>query len=158
MIKGWYMIVQRGNSMRMQKRKFRIGECAQYLNVEQFVIRFWEKEFGLKTDRSIGGQRFYSEEDVAQFKTIKELLYDQGFTIAGAKQHLQASQHTKVIASTKIDNELIDASDNESDTLEAKRAFAEAQHCFEQQKKQFVEQLVMLQQQLVKLQQILSSS
>ena len=49
--------------MRMKKRKFRIGELAEQLNVERFVIRFCEKEFKIKTIRSSGGQRFYQEKD-----------------------------------------------------------------------------------------------
>ena len=76
--------------MKMQKRQFRIGELAQSLNVEKFVIRFWEKEFNVSTTRSEGGQRFYDPQDIETFKHIKSLLYDQGFTIAGAKQHLKA--------------------------------------------------------------------
>jgi DNA-binding transcriptional MerR regulator len=75
----------------MQKRQFRIGELAKQLNVEKFVIRFWEKEFEVKTIRSTGGQRFYSMKDIEKFKHIKKLLYDQGFTIAGAKQQLKGS-------------------------------------------------------------------
>lgn len=78
--------------MKMQKRQFRIGELAQSLNVEKFVIRFWEKEFNVSTTRSQGGQRFYDPQDVETFKHIKSLLYDQGFTIAGAKQHLKTTQ------------------------------------------------------------------
>lgn len=74
--------------MKMEKRKFRIGELAQHLNVERFVIRFWEKEFNFKSHRSYGGQRFYDEQDLKQFKAIKELLYEKKFTIAGAKQAL----------------------------------------------------------------------
>lgn len=72
--------------MKMEKRKFRIGELAEQLNVERFVIRFWEKEFNFKGHRSYGGQRFYDEQDLKQFQTIKELLYEKKFTIAGAKQ------------------------------------------------------------------------
>ena len=74
--------------MRMEKRKFRIGELAKHLNVERFVIRFWEKEFTLKTVRSSGGQRFYNHDDLLTFKTIKELLYHRGFTIAGARRYI----------------------------------------------------------------------
>lgn len=74
--------------MRMEQRQFRIGELAKHVGVERFVIRFWEKEFNLKPTRSDGGQRFYQNEDLHKFKTIKTLLYDQGFTIAGAKQQL----------------------------------------------------------------------
>lgn len=77
--------------MKMQKRKFRIGELADQLTVERFVIRFWEKEFDIKTTRSEGGQRFYSEEDFEKFKLIKELLYNQGFTITGAKKQIDST-------------------------------------------------------------------
>ena len=77
--------------MRMQKRQFRIGDLAKQLDVEKFVIRFWEKEFAVNTTRSIGGQRFYSQEDFDTFKQIKTLLYDEGFTIAGAKKQLKSS-------------------------------------------------------------------
>ena len=44
--------------MKMERRKFRIGELAHKVGVEQFVIRFWEKEFDIKSKRSNGGQRF----------------------------------------------------------------------------------------------------
>lgn len=91
--------------MRMQKRKFRIGELAQHLNVERFVVRFWEKEFGLKTDRSGGGQRFYEESDIERFMLIKDLLYNKGFTIAGAKQELKRleapNKSERVVASKR---------------------------------------------------------
>ncbi len=78
--------------MRMKKRKFRIGELAQQLQVARFVIRFWEKEFKIKTTRSSGGQRFYEEKDFQAFKLIKELLYEKGFTIAGAKKQLKTKK------------------------------------------------------------------
>jgi len=104
--------------MKMQKRKFRIGELAKVLLVERFVIRFWEKEFFIKATRSEGGQRFYHEKDLERFKQIKELLYDKGFTIAGARKQLKGKTltptlHTNIIAShkTTLDNqELADPS------------------------------------------------
>lgn len=85
--------------MKMQKRQFRIGELAKKLEVEKFVIRFWEKEFKLSTDRSVGGQRFYDENDLAMFTNIKTLLYHQGFTISGAKKKL--SDPSTVLGSHK---------------------------------------------------------
>ena len=98
--------VKRDTSMKMQKRQFRIGELAKQLSVERFVIRFWEKEFDVKTRRSSGKQRFYTQEDVDKFKFIKELLYQKGFTIAGAKQQIKGKPKTnddvnKVFASQK---------------------------------------------------------
>jgi DNA-binding transcriptional MerR regulator len=80
--------------MRMKKRQFRIGELAQQLGVEKFVIRFWEKEFQVRTSRSKGGQRFYDHKDLTRFEQIKELLYTRGFTIAGAKQELHKDKPT----------------------------------------------------------------
>ena len=74
--------------MKMEKRKFRIGELAEHLSVERFVIRFWEKEFNFKAHRSVGGQRFYDEQDLKKFQAIKELLYEKKFTIAGAKKQI----------------------------------------------------------------------
>ncbi len=86
--------------MKMQKKQFRIGTLAKELGVEKFVIRFWEKEFNIKSSRSIGGQRYYTTHDVERFKKIKELLYKKKFTIAGAKEALQNKLH-KIVASTR---------------------------------------------------------
>ena len=90
--------------MKMQKRKFRIGELAEKLNLERFVVRFWEKEFSIKTKRSQGSQRFYDENDLKKFELIKRLLYEEGFTIVGAKKKLKEKSSSKsesIIASQK---------------------------------------------------------
>jgi DNA-binding transcriptional MerR regulator len=71
-----------------QCKEVRIGELANLLKVEPFVIRFWEKEFELAAQRTAGGQRVYTAQQVNQFKKIKQLLYNEGFTIAGAKKML----------------------------------------------------------------------
>lgn len=73
--------------MKNEEQVFRIGTLAEKLQVERFVIRFWEKEFAMKPHRTTGKQRFYTEEDLKKFTAIKELLYDKGLTIAGAKKH-----------------------------------------------------------------------
>ncbi|MBT4594314.1 MerR family transcriptional regulator [bacterium] len=87
----------------MSKKRFRIGDVARELKIKKFVIRFWEKEFGLKSDRSSGGQRFYDKEDFEIFKTIKELLYSKGFTIAGARLQIKLAQGGQgVLANSKI--------------------------------------------------------
>lgn len=85
--------------MRMERKQFRIGQLAEHLGVEKFVVRFWEKEFNLSSQRSNGGQRFYNQTDLKKFKTIKKLLYEEGFTIAGAKKQLK--NNTDIIASQK---------------------------------------------------------
>jgi DNA-binding transcriptional MerR regulator len=90
--------------MKMQKRKFRIGELANKLELERFVVRFWEKEFNIKTKRSQGSQRFYDENDLKKFEHIKRLLYEEGFTIVGAKKKLKERPSIKgesIIASQK---------------------------------------------------------
>jgi DNA-binding transcriptional MerR regulator len=95
----------------MEKKRFRIGELSKALQVKKFVIRFWEKEFGLKSDRSQGGQRYYTHNDYKAFNTIKYLLYKQGFTIAGAKSQLkkfiksaphEVNEEKQITAATKI--------------------------------------------------------
>ena len=87
--------------MKMTKKQFRIGQLAQELQVERFVIRFWEKEFKLKPTRSDGGQRFYTDTDLETFKKIKTLLYEQGFTIAGAKKALGKKSSDKPFVASK---------------------------------------------------------
>ena len=73
----------------MNTKQLRIGDLAQALDVKKFVIRFWEKEFNLNAQRSDGGQRFYDEQDLETFIKIKTLLYDEKFTIPGAREQLK---------------------------------------------------------------------
>src|SRR5579872_3586295 len=96
-------VKKRMSIMKMQKRKFRIGELAQKLELERFVVRFWEKEFNIKTKRSQGSQRFYDENDLRKFELIKRLLYEEGFTIIGAKKKLKEKpgKGESIIASQK---------------------------------------------------------
>lgn len=83
---------QEGYLVKQSTEQFRIGKLALRLGVQKFVIRFWEKEFGISAHRSAGGQRFYKTKDFEKFKLIKELLYDKGFTIAGAKKLLNGQK------------------------------------------------------------------
>lgn len=95
------MNFKRERNMHMEERHFRIGQLAKELNVERFVIRFWEKEFQLSSHRSSGGQRFYIQKDLDTFKLIKQLLYEKGFTIAGAKKVLTTKSKDPYLASHK---------------------------------------------------------
>jgi DNA-binding transcriptional MerR regulator len=81
--------------------RFRIGELSKKLCVEKFVIRFWEKEFDIQPKRSEGQQRFYTEHDFKKFVAIKDLLYNRGFTIAGARKQLKQSAHRRAVLSAK---------------------------------------------------------
>lgn len=85
----------------VSSKKFRIGELAQDLKVEKFVIRFWEKEFNIKSHRSPGGQRYYCEKDAALFQQIHRLLYEEGFTIAGARKFLENNKEKNIITASK---------------------------------------------------------
>jgi DNA-binding transcriptional MerR regulator len=69
---------------------FRIGEVAELCDLPAYVLRFWETEFPLlKPTKSSTGQRMYRRNDVQNVLRIKKLLYEEGFTIAGARAHLK---------------------------------------------------------------------
>src|SRR5207244_750440 len=73
------------------KLYFRIGEVSRLCGLPSYVLRFWETEFPqLKPTKSGTGQRMYRRPDVESVLRIKELLYNQGFTIPGARQQLKA--------------------------------------------------------------------
>ncbi len=79
-----------------EKLYFRIGEVADLCHLPAYVLRFWESEFPqLKPTKSSTGQRMYRRRDVENVLAIKKLLYEQGFTIAGARQHLRAENHSE---------------------------------------------------------------
>lgn len=70
---------------------FRIGEVATLLQVEPHVVRFWQTQFGVvKTERSPTGRFLYPRATVERLQRIRALLYDQGYTIAGARKALQS--------------------------------------------------------------------
>jgi DNA-binding transcriptional MerR regulator len=70
---------------------FRIGEVARLCRLPAYVLRFWETEFPqLKPIKSSTGQRMYRRKDVENILRIKKLLYEEGFTISGARQHLRS--------------------------------------------------------------------
>jgi DNA-binding transcriptional MerR regulator len=73
------------------KLYFRIGEVAKLLALPAYVLRFWETEFPqLKPTKSNTGQRMYRRREVELAIRVKKLLYEEGFTIAGARERLKA--------------------------------------------------------------------
>src|SRR5580658_6966670 len=69
---------------------YRIGEVSRLTALKPFVLRYWETEFPmLEPVKSSSGHRLYRQEDVEMVLRIKRLLYDEGFTIAGARRHLR---------------------------------------------------------------------
>jgi DNA-binding transcriptional MerR regulator len=71
---------------------FRIGESAELIGVEPHVLRYWESEFRMRTQRSASGQRMYRRKDLEKFLRIKRLLHEEGFTIAGARKVLSTKK------------------------------------------------------------------
>ena len=90
----------KGETARSLERVYRIGEVAEIVGVEPYVLRYWETEFpSLHPAKSPHGQRLYRDSDIEAALAIKELLYEEGFTIAGARKHLpQESQRPPVQA------------------------------------------------------------
>ncbi len=79
-----------------EKSLFRIGEVSRLTATKAFVLRYWESEFPtLQPVKSPSGHRLYRREDIETVFEIKRLLYEEGFTIAGARKHLadQANGH-----------------------------------------------------------------
>ena len=76
------------------KRYFTIGEVADLCGVKPHVLRYWEQEFTqLRPMKRRGNRRYYQHHEVLMIRRIRELLYDQGFTISGARNRLQELAH-----------------------------------------------------------------
>lgn len=77
---------------------FKIGEVSRLTGLEAYVLRYWETEFpALRPRKSGGGQRVYTKKDVELVLQIKQMLYEQGFTIAGARKRLRARSPSAVV-------------------------------------------------------------
>jgi DNA-binding transcriptional MerR regulator len=75
------------------KRYFTIGEVSELCGVKPHVLRYWEQEFPqLKPVKRRGNRRYYQRQDVLVIRQIRALLYDQGFTIGGARQRLDGEE------------------------------------------------------------------
>ncbi len=75
------------------KRYFTIGEVSDLCGVKPHVLRYWEQEFPqLKPLKRRGNRRYYQRHDVIMIRQIRSLLYEQGFTIGGARQRLSGNE------------------------------------------------------------------
>ncbi len=75
------------------KRYFTIGEVSELCAVKPHVLRYWEQEFPqLKPVKRRGNRRYYQREDVLTIRQIRTLLYDQGYTIGGARQRMTTEE------------------------------------------------------------------
>ncbi|MFZ1386561.1 MAG: MerR family transcriptional regulator [Thiolinea sp.] len=74
------------------KRYFTIGEVSDLCSVKAYILRYWEQEFpSLKPMKRRGNRRYYQREDVLMIRQIRGLLYEEGYTISGARQKLLGS-------------------------------------------------------------------
>jgi DNA-binding transcriptional MerR regulator len=97
-------------SLKKSSKAFRtIGEVAEYLNVEQHVLRFWETKFSqIKPLKRGGGRRYYRPEDVAVVERVHSLLYKEGYTIKGAQNVLKGTTRNKIaLAANDISHESV---------------------------------------------------
>lgn len=83
---------------------FRIGDVSRITGVKSYVLRYWESEFKiLRPVKNRAGQRVYRKKDVKLILDIKKLLYEQKFTIAGAKKKIEETRRYKTKAVENID-------------------------------------------------------
>jgi DNA-binding transcriptional MerR regulator len=83
------------------KRYFTIGEVSELCGVKAHVLRYWEQEFTqLKPVKRSGNRRYYQHHEVLLIRRIRELLYEQGFTISGARNRLGNSAETAIETAT----------------------------------------------------------
>lgn len=95
------------------KRYFTIGEVSELCGVKPHVLRYWEQEFPqLKPVKRRGNRRYYQRHDVIMIRQIRSLLYEQGFTIGGARQQLSGdtaredlSQRQQVVRQMRMELE-----------------------------------------------------
>lgn len=86
------------------KRYFTIGEVSELCGVKPYVLRYWEQEFTqLKPMKRRGNRRYYQHHEVLLIRRIRELLYDQGFTISGARNRLSEMPGAARLAAAATD-------------------------------------------------------
>ncbi len=99
------------------KRYFTIGEVSELCGVKPHVLRYWEQEFTqLKPVKRRGNRRYYQHHEVLLIRRIRELLYEQGFTISGARNRLDGAE-------VKLDSQQVSINSNESQKVLASNGF-----------------------------------
>lgn len=103
------------------KRYFTIGEVSDLCGVKPHVLRYWEQEFTqLRPMKRRGNRRYYQHHEVLMIRRIRDLLYDQGFTISGARNKLQELVHSERERRRVNGESLIDIDLDDDDGLESK--------------------------------------
>ena len=106
------------------KRYFTIGEVSELCIVKPHVLRYWEQEFPqLKPVKRRGNRRYYQRQDVLMIRQIRSLLYDQGYTIGGARQQLTRDDSKGAKEGPALPDQLVKQMVNElEEVLEALKA------------------------------------
>jgi DNA-binding transcriptional MerR regulator len=87
---------------------FKIGEVCEITDTQPYVLRYWESEFpALAPAKNSSGQRIYRRKDIETVLRIKQLLYEEGFTIAGAKKRLEAEMTGRGPTPTSLASEAV---------------------------------------------------
>jgi len=96
------------------KLYYKIGEVAKFTGVKTHVLRYWETEFkAIRPNKSRSNQRLYRKQDVELILHLKDLLYNQGFTIAGARKKLREKPDRKVAEPVKKSTEKTSTADDQ---------------------------------------------
>jgi DNA-binding transcriptional MerR regulator len=91
---------------------FKIGEVCEITDTQPYVLRYWESEFpSLAPAKNSSGQRIYRRRDIETVLRIKQLLYEEGFTIAGAKKRLEAEMSGKADSGPTVTPSKVDVGD-----------------------------------------------
>ena len=120
------------------KRYFTIGEVGDLCGVKPHVLRYWEQEFTqLRPMKRRGNRRYYQHHEVLMIRRIRDLLYDQGFTISGARNKMQeivqAERDKKRNGEVMLDGvEVIEMADTEFEDFEETQTMGNATAGFEQ--------------------------
>ena len=105
------------------KRYFTIGEVAVLCDVKPHVLRYWEQEFTqLRPVKRRGNRRYYQHHEVLMIRRIRELLYERGFTISGARNQLQTLPRGNALLGALTDDAMFDVQ-AESELLAAEAGF-----------------------------------
>ena|SRR5262245_54530389 len=109
---------------------FKIGEVCEITDTQPYVLRYWESEFAaLAPAKNSSGQRIYRRKDIETVLRIKQLLYEEGFTIAGAKKRLEVELggrgNTPQAMASLPETEVATVEDGDGDVVEQVKAMRE---------------------------------
>ena len=91
------------------KLYYSIREVSEITSIKPYVLRFWEKEFPtLRPKKNRAGNRTYQLKDIELLKQIKKLLYDEGYTIEGARSQLRGFKASEVVNAVKVEDQGMD--------------------------------------------------